>query len=130
VRTPKDQGLFLTVFIGICVTVVLVMWIALPVHIKLVIEGEDDNTDIENPAPEPLTLKPAVTPEERIAQMEQAVSMAQSAVKDLEKSESEKAGSEKAGSEKAGSEKAGTEKAGSNKIGTEKTGSTKKGTTP
>jgi hypothetical protein len=111
VRPPRDQGLFLTVFIGICVAVVLGMWLALPAHIKVVIEGED--MEEESAGPEPLTLKPAVTPEERIEQMERALSLAQAAIKDLEQSESEKAGSEKAGSNKVGTEKAGSKKKGS-----------------
>ena len=105
-RPPRDQSLFLTIFIGICVAVVLGMWVALPVHIKVVIEGED--TEEESAGPEPLTLKPAVTPEERIEQMERALSLAQAAVKDLEKPESEKAGSNKVGTEKAGSKKKGS----------------------
>jgi len=98
VRPPKDQNLFLTVFIGICVAVVLGLWVALPVHIKVVIEGED--TEEESAGPEPLTLEPAVTPEERIEQMERALSLAQAAVKALEQPG---AGEAEAGSKKKGS---------------------------
>jgi hypothetical protein len=96
-RPPKDQSLFLTVFIGICVAVVLGLWVALPVHIKVVIEGEETE---ETTGPEPLTLEPAVTPEERIEQMERALSLAQAAVKTLEQPG---AGEAEAGSKKKGS---------------------------
>jgi hypothetical protein len=94
VRPPRDQSLFLTVFIGICVAVVLGMWVALPAHIKVVIEGEEAE---ESAGPEPLTLEPAVTPEERIQQMEQALSMAEAAVAAMEKTESKETGSKKKG---------------------------------
>jgi len=116
VRPPKDQGLFLTVFVGICMTVILGLWIALPVHIKLVIEGEEPPD--EESAPQPLALKPAVTPEERIAQMEQALGLAQAAVKELEKQTNP--------GEKTG--EAGANQKGQSKPG--ETGSTKKGSSP
>jgi len=133
VRPPKDQALFLTVFVGICVTVVLVLWIALPVHITLVIEGEEPPD--EESSPEPLTLKPAVTPEERIAQMEQALSLAQSAVKDLEEQTKPgekpgEAGANQKGQTKPGEKPgaAGASQKGQTKPG--ETGSTKKGSSP
>lgn len=105
-RPPKDQNLFLTVFIGICVAVVLGLWVALPVHMKVVIEGEET---AESTSPEPLTLEPAVTPEERIEQMERALSLAQAAVKELEQTKSGEAESNKKGasSSEAGSNKKG-----------------------
>jgi len=133
VRPPKDQGLFLTVFVGICMTVVLVMWIALPVHIKLVIEGEEPPD--EESSPEPLTLKPAVTPEERIAQMEQALGLAQAAVKELEKQSTPgekpgEAGANQKGQTTPGEKpgEAGTSQKGQSKPS--ETGSTKKGSSP
>lgn len=94
-RVPKDQGLFLTVFIAVCVAVIMGMWIALPMHGTVVLEGEY----IEEPTtPEPLTLEPAVTPEERIQKMAQALSMAEAAVADMEETASKETGSKKKGS--------------------------------
>lgn len=31
-KVPKDQGLFLTVFISVCVTIILVTWALLPMY--------------------------------------------------------------------------------------------------
>jgi hypothetical protein len=94
-RVPKDQGLFLTVFITVCVAVILGMWLAMPMHRTVVIEGEETE---EQATPEPLTLEPAVTPEERIQKMAQALSMAEAAVADMEETGSKEAGSKKKGS--------------------------------
>ncbi|MBI3621602.1 MAG: hypothetical protein HY208_05375 [Nitrospirae bacterium] len=95
-QPPKDQGLFLTVFITVCVVVILGGWLALPVHKKVVIEGVEESEAEQGP--EPVILGPAVTPEERIRQMERIIGLAEAAVADLEKTGSKETGSKKKGS--------------------------------
>jgi len=99
VQVPKDQGLFLTVFIAVCVAIIMGMWLALPVHRTVVIEGEEVE---EQTTPEPLTLAPAVTPEERIRQMEQALSMTEAAIAGMEETGTKETGSKETESKKKG----------------------------
>lgn len=84
-NVPKDQGLFFSVFFVICIAAVLALWAALPVYHH----GEFESEEAEET--ELLALDPAVTPEERIHRMEQALGLASAAIEQLEPSE-EKAG--------------------------------------
>jgi len=97
VQPPKDQSLFLTVFIVVCVTVILGGWLALPVHKKVVIEGAEEPAE-ETPSEETVKVEPAVTPEERIRQMERIIGLTEAAVAGLEKTGSQETGSKKKGS--------------------------------
>jgi hypothetical protein len=96
-QPPKDQGLFLTVFIVICVAAVLGGWLVLPVHKKVVIEGAEEPAE-EKSSEEAVKVEPAVTPEERIRQMERIIGLAEAAVAGLEKTGSKETGSKKKGS--------------------------------
>jgi len=97
-QPPKDQSLFLTVFIVVCVTVILGGWLALPVHKKVVLEGGEEGATEETASEDAVKLEPVVTPEERIRQMERVLSMAEAAVAGLEETESKEHGSKKKGS--------------------------------
>ena len=85
-QVPKDQGLFFSVFVIGCVTVVLAGWLALPVHQTTELEGEEP----EEEAPELIALEPAVTPEERIKQMERIIGIASATVAQVEETASQK----------------------------------------
>lgn len=81
-NVPKDQELFLAIFFAVCLAATLVLWVSLPVT-----HHSEFESDEETEAVEPLTLDPAVTPEERIRRMEQALGLASAAIEQLEPSE-------------------------------------------
>jgi len=88
-RQPKDQGLYLTIFISLWLTVTVLAWLALPVHHKVVIEGADEPTEPEETL---LKLDPAVTVEERIRNLEKAIGVASATVEQADKSDKAESG--------------------------------------
>ncbi|MEW6324649.1 MAG: hypothetical protein AB1515_04615 [Nitrospirota bacterium] len=84
-RVPRDQGLFFSVFFAAGVAAALGLWLSLPVTHHVELESDEDVEAVE-----PLVLEPAVTPEERIRRMEQALAMASAAIEQLEPSDEKK----------------------------------------
>jgi hypothetical protein len=84
-KVPKDQGLFLTVFLSISFGVILTTWIALPVYHK---EAEEEDT-AGNPAVS-AALEKLLTPEELVKKTEKVLLQAESALTQLSFSEKEK----------------------------------------
>lgn len=82
-RVPRDQGLFFAVFFAVCVTAIVAVWVMLPVHHQ----GEQETEEAPAKA---LTLKPAVTPEERVQNMEKVVSMVSATIDRMEEKKEDK----------------------------------------
>jgi hypothetical protein len=82
-RVPRDQGLFFTVFFAVCLMAIAMAWLLLPVHHTGEQEAEDAPAKV-------LTLKPAVTPEERVQNMEKAVSMVSGTIDRMEEKKEDK----------------------------------------
>ena len=81
-QVPKDQGLFFTIFVVMCVGIIVSVWYVMPLHRVTKDEAEEEPTSS-------LTLPKAVTPEERITQMEKALAMASAAIATLDKEKAE-----------------------------------------
>ncbi len=89
-RVPQDQGLFLTIFLTLCLMAVVAMWLFLPVyHVAEREEGDSEQTEL-------FTLPEAVTPEGRVIRMEKALALASAVISKMEGPEQEKA-ADKAG---------------------------------
>lgn len=72
-KAPKDQGLFLTVFVSVSVFAILIVWALLPVvHIQTE-EGEDEEAMVANPRVNiNLVMSPEELMEKSIVSMEKA----------------------------------------------------------
>jgi len=86
-QVPKDQGLFFAVFVTLCLAATVVLWMSMPVHQAVELEGEEEEAVEESEA---LTLPPAVTPEERLKKMEVALGLARAVISQLEESQTDK----------------------------------------
>lgn len=80
-QTPRDQGLFFTVFFSISLALILFVWILLPAHVKI---GEDEEGD------EPETKK-VLKRDDAILQVEVELGRADEILTRLEKTEENKA---------------------------------------
>lgn len=79
-RTPKDQGLFFTVFFSISLAMILFIWFLLPAHVKI---GEDE----EGIEPE---AKKVLKREDAILQVEVELGRADEILTRLEKTREKK----------------------------------------
>jgi hypothetical protein len=74
-RTPRDQGLFFSVFFSISLALILFVWILLPAHVKI---GEEEEGDEAAP-------KKVLTREDKILQVEAELGRADEILVRLEK---------------------------------------------
>jgi hypothetical protein len=79
-RTPRDQGLFFTVFFSISLALILFVWILLPAHVKI---GEEEEGDEAAP-------KKVLTREDKILQVEAELGRADEILTRLEKTKDKK----------------------------------------
>ncbi|MEK6683242.1 MAG: hypothetical protein AABY46_01125 [Nitrospirota bacterium] len=73
-RVPNDPGLFFTVFLSICLAVILTSWLLLPVYHK---ESEETTEG------EPASVKLLAAPDELIRKAESVIIRAEAALKQL-----------------------------------------------
>lgn len=93
-RVPRDQGLFLTIFLTLCLVATVAMWLFLPVHhVVESDEGGGEQTEL-------FTLPEAVTPEGRLIRMEKALAMASAVISKVEGTGKDKANDKAAGKAK------------------------------
>jgi hypothetical protein len=88
-QVPKDQELFLTIFLALSLTVIAAFWLWLPLH-HVVVRDEDEGGDKTQTTE--FKLPPVVTPEERVMRMEKALAMASAVITKVEGSDKEKEG--------------------------------------
>jgi len=86
-QVPRDQELFLTIFLAISLTVIVAFWLWLPLH-HVTVREDDEGGDKAQTAE--FKLPPVATPEERVMKMEKALAMANAVITKLEGAEKEK----------------------------------------
>lgn len=85
-KTPKDQGLFFTVFFSVSLVIILTSWLLIPAHVKI---GEEEDGGDENKP------KPVYRGEKAILESEVELTKADEILNRLEKEEAEKKDKEK-----------------------------------
>ncbi len=95
-RTPKDQGLFLTVFVAACASVILATWFFMPVyHRGEYWEGEEIEQESS------ISLNLVLSPEKLIRKGKEAILTGEAALVQLEAEEKEGEDPEKVKEKKA-----------------------------
>jgi hypothetical protein len=79
-KTPRDQGLFLTVFLCVGLAVILAAWLSLPVYHK----EEAEEEVVEVPVADRVRL---ATPEELIREAQKSLLQAEAALSQIASSE-------------------------------------------
>ncbi|HTN43888.1 MAG TPA: hypothetical protein VMN77_08855 [Nitrospiria bacterium] len=92
-KTPKDQGLFFTLFFTIALSFILIAWLLLPAHVKIGEEDEGAGTEEAKP-------KPVFRGEKAILEADAELTKADEILSRLEKEQADKQEKEKKGQEK------------------------------
>jgi len=91
-NTPRDPGLFFTVFFAIALSFILTAWMLLPAHVKI---GEEEGGGAEESKP-----KPVLRGEKALLQSEAELSKADEILSRLEKEKADEMEKEKKAKEK------------------------------